>query len=426
MLGGYAGRGGAGPGRVRPAGGPGDCAAGRCGPVPDASQGAGRDPAGGHRGPDPAGLGGDQEHPRPGQRRDLGGLRRPDGADLHRQRRLPVDQRPRSGGHPHRPNEEKGFRTEEVKEQLRKELPERLQPWLAKRLHATYGASPDVAASACRASGGLLRAGRRDQPGHELRLADAGRGGHQRAQPGRQPQYAEKVIAEMRKIPTLRDLQFGQAFDYPRIKVDIDRERAGLAGVTVAEAANAMIAATSSSRYIMPVFWADPKSGIGYQVQLQVPPAQMNSHRRSRHDPVKQNEDGAPRCCATWPRSRDSTMPQEYDRINQRRIVSITANVVGEDLGRAVDRIEAGHHGGRRPAARREGRRRSGPYPRPGAAHAADVQRPGQRPGAGRGGRVPDAHRLFPVGRAGVGVGGDDAGGGGGRGLRPVHHRTRR
>ncbi len=64
--------------------------------------------------------------------------------------------------------------------------------------------------------------------------------------------YADKVLAEMEKIPTLRDLQFGQAFDYPRIKVEIDRERAGLAGLTVAEAANAMIAATSSSRYIYP------------------------------------------------------------------------------------------------------------------------------------------------------------------------------
>ncbi len=31
-------------------------------------------------------------------------------------------------------NEEKGFRTEEVKEQLRNELPERLRPWLAKQL----------------------------------------------------------------------------------------------------------------------------------------------------------------------------------------------------------------------------------------------------------------------------------------------------
>ncbi len=102
--------------------------------------------------------------------------------------------------------------------------------------------------------------------------------------------YAEKVAAEMRKIPTLRDLQFGQAFDYPRIKVEIDRERAGLAGLTVADAANAMIAATSSSRYIIPVYWADPKTGIGYQVQLQVPPAQMNSNAEVGMIPVKQNE----------------------------------------------------------------------------------------------------------------------------------------
>ena len=46
----------------------------------------------------------------------------------------------------------------------------------------------------------------------------------------------------------------------------------------------------------------------------------------------------------------DSTMPQEYDRINQRRIVSITANVVGEDLGRAVS---GSNRPSRRPAIRR-------------------------------------------------------------------------
>ncbi len=66
--------------------------------------------------------------------------------------------------------------------------------------------------------------------------------------------------------------------------MEIDRERAGEAGLTVAEASNAMIAATSSSRYIYPVYWADPKTGIGYQVQLQVPPAQMNSIAEVGHD----------------------------------------------------------------------------------------------------------------------------------------------
>jgi multidrug efflux pump subunit AcrB len=55
---------------------------------------------------------------------------------------------------------------------------------------------------------------------------------------------------------------------------------------------------------------------------------------------VKQNEGRAATLLRDVAKVTDSTMPQEYDRINQRRIVSITANVVGEDLGRAVNKIE--------------------------------------------------------------------------------------
>ena len=86
-------------------------------------------------------------------------------------------------------NEKKGFRTEEVKERLRNELPERLKPWLAKQLLTDYGVAARRRPEAGRASGRLLRAGRRDQPGHELRFADADRGGHQRPQPGGQPRH---------------------------------------------------------------------------------------------------------------------------------------------------------------------------------------------------------------------------------------------
>ena len=34
------------------------------------------------------------------------------------------------------------------------------------------------------------------------------------------------------------------------------------------------------------------------------------------------------------------TMPGEYDRYNMRRLVSMTANIQGEDLGRVTGRIE--------------------------------------------------------------------------------------
>ena len=47
--------------------------------------------------------------------------------------------------------------------------------------------------------------------------------------------YAEKVRAELAKVPSLRDLQFVQSLDYPTVAVQVDRVKAGLSDVTVAE-----------------------------------------------------------------------------------------------------------------------------------------------------------------------------------------------
>jgi multidrug efflux pump subunit AcrB len=146
--------------------------------------------------------------------------------------------------------------------------------------------------------------------------------------------YAGKIYSGLRQIASLRDLQFGQVMDYPRVRVEIDRERAGLAGVTVAEASTALIAGTSSSRYVVPVFWADPKSGIGYQVQLEVPPARINSEEEVGMIPIKQLPTGGQMLLRDVARIQRGTMPEEYDRLNQKRYISMTANIQGEDLGR--------------------------------------------------------------------------------------------
>jgi multidrug efflux pump subunit AcrB len=238
-------------------------------------------------------------------------------------------------------NKSKKLHTDEVLEHLRNELPRRLQVWLSEELRSSYGVGAELAKK--RAADVAISFEPADAINQVMSFGSPTPVEVVISGPKQEDnrKYAEKVTAEMRKIPTLRDLQYGQAFDYPRIKVDIDRERAGIAGLTVADAANAMIAATSSSRYIIPVYWADPTSGIGYQVQLQVPPAMMNSNAEVGLIPVKQNQKGAATLLRDVAKVTDSTMPQEYDRINQRRIVSITANVVGEDLGRAVRRIEA-------------------------------------------------------------------------------------
>jgi hypothetical protein len=46
------------------------------------------------------------------------------------------------------------------------------------------------------------------------------------------------------------------------------------------------LAATSSSRFVIPNYWADSKSGLAYQVQVQVPQSQMTSVQDVKHIPV--------------------------------------------------------------------------------------------------------------------------------------------
>ena len=80
----------------------------------------------------------------------------------------------------------------------------------------------------------------------------------------------------MKQIPFLRDVQFEQTLDYPTVEVDIDREKAGLSGVTVEDVAHALVMATSSTRFTNLNYWVDVKTGFDYLVQLQVPPLRMD------------------------------------------------------------------------------------------------------------------------------------------------------
>jgi multidrug efflux pump subunit AcrB len=152
--------------------------------------------------------------------------------------------------------------------------------------------------------------------------------------------YADKLKVELAKIDGLRDLQFVQPLDYPTVDVNIDREKAGESRVTAADVAKSLVTATSSSRFVVPNYWRDPATGIGYQVQVQVPPPRMNSVDEVGLVPVKPNGD-SPLLVRDVATVKRSTMPGELDRYDTRRYVSMTANVAGADLGRIADAVDA-------------------------------------------------------------------------------------
>ncbi len=150
--------------------------------------------------------------------------------------------------------------------------------------------------------------------------------------------FAQRLQKALGAVSSLRDLQFEQELDYPAVKVDIDRQLAGMLGVTANQVGQSLTEATSSSRFTVPNFWADPKSGVGYQVQVEVPPLRMNSLEEVKNIPISRSQD-VQIDLRNVAEVTQGTVLGEYDRYNMQRMLTLEANIAGEDLGGAADQV---------------------------------------------------------------------------------------
>ena len=110
--------------------------------------------------------------------------------------------------------------------------------------------------------------------------------------------------------------------------------------MTAQQVANAVVVSSSSSRYVARNFWVDTKNGNSYQVQVEVPTPQMNSPGQLETVSLAEVNPELNLMIRDMARVGQGTMPGEIDRTSAQRYVSITANVEGEDLGRAARQIE--------------------------------------------------------------------------------------
>jgi multidrug efflux pump subunit AcrB len=163
--------------------------------------------------------------------------------------------------------------------------------------------------------------------------------------------FARKVKAKLLGIAALKDVQIEQAVDYPTLRLDIARARAGLFGLTARKIMDSVLEATASSRYVTPIFWADPATGISYRMQVEVPLERMNSLQAIENILVG-SLGGKGVLLRNLARVHRTTSVEEFDRVNMQREISIVANVDSNNLGgvaTAVRQVIAG--AGRPPRA---------------------------------------------------------------------------
>ena len=147
--------------------------------------------------------------------------------------------------------------------------------------------------------------------------------------------YAREVVARLETVDYLRDVQIGELLEYPSVEINVDRKRAAQLDVSVEEIGKALAPATWSSRFTTPVYWADPKSGIAYQVQVEIPQSMIQSLEDVSRVPVKSRAP-APTLVGDVAEVTFGQAVGEYHRYNMQRMVTVTANVVDHDLGRAA------------------------------------------------------------------------------------------
>ena len=203
--------------------------------------------------------------------------------------------------------------------------------------------------------------------------------------------YTEKLRGELGKCRRFATCRIEQPLNYPSVDVRMNREMAGQLGVTAEQVGRSLSEATASSRFTTPNYWADPKTGVAYQVQVQYPQPRMTSVQDVQNIPVMPGDAAHP-LMGDLARVTEGTMVGEYDRINGLWLLSLSANVAGEDLGRVANRIDAAIHQRWRASARR-----NGAGARAGGSHARNLLESWNRAVAGDCSDLPVPGRQFRI-----------------------------
>ncbi|MHA4812317.1 efflux RND transporter permease subunit [Flavitalea flava] len=168
--------------------------------------------------------------------------------------------------------------------------------------------------------------------------------------------YARRLRNGIRQIPGTQDVNIKQILDYPTIKLNVDRVKAGQMGLTQRDVANDMLIALSSSGTVSPSYYINPQNNVNYLVAVKVPTEKLNSVQSLLAMPLTPANNGQ----ATRPVNAITDLPasqtqslgniatlnteNRFNLVNHytvQRVMDITANIEGRDLGSVTKGIEA-------------------------------------------------------------------------------------
>jgi len=88
---------------------------------------------------------------------------------------------------------------------------------------------------------------------------------------------AQQIAQRVSQVPGAADVHIHQIVDYPELRVDVDRIRAGQLGLTQRDVTSSLLISLSSSGQVAPNQWLNWANGVNYTVAVQTPQYRINS-----------------------------------------------------------------------------------------------------------------------------------------------------
>lgn len=152
---------------------------------------------------------------------------------------------------------------------------------------------------------------------------------------------AKNIEAKLKLVRGAVDVHIQQVLATPEFVADVDRRMASEMGLTEQQIANAMNISLSGSYQVTPNFWADPKTGIPYQLWVQTPEYRNDSLTALKTTPLLVQAAAQPgtttgnaldmlNSVATLRRTSEQTV---VNHVNTQPTYDVYAGVQDRDLG---------------------------------------------------------------------------------------------
>ncbi len=149
-----------------------------------------------------------------------------------------------------------------------------------------------------------------------------------------------QVDAIMHQTRGLADIEVSREENYPELNVQVDREKAALLGISETDVANIVLFSLVGNGQTDPIIYTDPATGNEYYISAWLA-EQYRKDLTDLENILLTTKAGEPVLLKNIASIEFNAGPVKVDRKYFQRVIHITANPVGRDLGSIAKELEA-------------------------------------------------------------------------------------